>query len=94
MDGFKLRRRYRRDLGAVVAVEVLDIFRPNERVEPGTVAEMYMAKQSLLLEQLKVAVHGGLIERQGPRETHRRHRTVGGKQRLQNESARGRQTPA
>ncbi len=81
----------RSDRAAALAREKLVLATPDERVQPGSVTEVHVPREAVLLERLEVSVHRGEVEPQVVCDVLRRERAGCREQRLQDEPTRGRE---
>jgi len=61
-DGVELFGGESADRAATLAREELPFAAADEHVEPGSVTEMHVPRESVVLERLEVAIHRGEIE--------------------------------
>jgi hypothetical protein len=79
-DGVEVLDGDRCDLLAAFAIEVFELLAADQHVESGSVAEMDVANEAVTLEQLKVAVDRGGVDREFARELLGGHGTFCGEQ--------------
>ncbi|MCW3028676.1 MAG: hypothetical protein JWN81_1887 [Solirubrobacterales bacterium] len=60
-----------------------------QRIQPGAVAEMDVAHQAVALQRLEIAMHRSRVEARAARYVLGRYRSVGGKQRLEQQTPSG-----
>lgn len=74
---------------AALTREELSFAAPDQHVEAGTVAEVHVPGETVLLERLEIAVHRGDVEAETSFKLLGRDGSVRLEQRLEDESARG-----
>jgi hypothetical protein len=79
----ELRGAHRSHGSAALAVKVFPLAGSEERVQPGAMAQVYMADDSVSLERLQVPVHRGELGVQAAGDPLCRHRAFGSEQGLE-----------
>lgn len=90
----KLLRCERPDRRASLAGEELPLAAANQRVQAGSMSEVNVARESVLLERFEVAVDRRDVELQSGCDVLGRCRTVRGEERLEDQSPGGREPQA